>query len=230
MGRKKIEVIKDFGEFNIPEKWDDINLLQFQSIMKLYESENKPDIIQLIQILTGKDIETIKQLPMDFIDKIMARMLFLNNPIDNKEVSCKIEIGGEIYYINYMEQLKFMEYVDVNTLLEHDKLNYAGMLSILCRKKDEKYDDEYISNVLPQRLKMFEEQQVVKIMPLVAFFLMLSKQLETHLSSYLMEGKSQINQLLKDIEDSMKNMGYKKYFMTFRMIQLKKLKKLVNNI
>lgn len=231
MGRRKLEVIKDFGEFILPEKWEDLTLKKFQDIMRLYESnDNKPDIVDLIQVISEKPKELIQQLPMDFINKIMARLLFLNDPIEKKEPSCKIVIGNDIYYIRYMEQLKFMEYVDVNTLLDHDKLNYAGILATLCRKKDEVYDDKFISEVFAERMRMFEELPVTEIMPVIGFFLMLSQQLDTHLQSCLMEGKSQINLLLKDIENSLQNMGYKKYFMTLPMIRLKKLKKLVKNI
>lgn len=230
MARPKKVVVKNFGDFIVPEKWEDINLKKFQQIMRLYESsENKPDIIDLISIITDKDKEIIKQLPMDFIDKIMVRLLFLNEPIKCND-SNKITIDGEEYLINHMEQLKFMEYVDVNTLLDHDKLNYAGILSILCRKKDEEYNDDYINNILPKRLEMFENQPVTNIMPLIGFFLLLSNSFETHLQSCLTEGKYQINQLLKDIESSLKNMGFRKYSMIWQMIRLKKLKNLAKNI
>lgn len=230
MARPKKVVVKDFGDFIVPEKWEDINLKKFQQIMRLYESsENKPDMVDLISILTDKDKEIIKQLPMDFIDKIMVRLLFLNEPIKCND-SNKITIDGEEYLINHMEQLKFMEYVDVNTLLEHDKLNYAGILSILCRKNNEEYNDDYINNILQTRLEMFEKQPVTNIMPLIGFFLLLSNSFEARLQSYLTEGKYQINQLLKDIGDSLKNMGFKKYYMIWQMIRLKKLQKLANSI
>lgn len=230
MARPKTIVVKDFGEFIVPEKWEDLNLKQFQDIMRLYEAtDNKPDIIDLISILVNKSKDEIKMLPMDFIDKIMVRLMFLNEPIKTDN-SNKITIDGEEYIINHMEQLKFMEYVDVNTLLDNDKLNYAGILSILCRKKGEIYNDDYINNVLPSRLEMYEKQPVTNIMPLIGFFLLLSNSFETRLQLFLMEGKSQINLLLKDIEDSLKNMGFKKYSMIYPMIRLRKLKKLVNNI
>lgn len=230
MARPKTIVVKDFGEFIVPEKWEDLNLKQFQDIMRLYEAtDNKPDIIDLISILVNKSKDEIKMLPMDFIDKIMVRLMFLNEPIKTDN-SNKITIDGEEYIINHMEQLKFMEYVDVNTLLDNDKLNYAGILSILCRKKGEIYNDDYINNVLPSRLEMYEKQPVTNIMPLIGFFLLLSNSFETRLQLFLMEGKSQINLLLKDIEDSLKNMGFKKYSMIYPMIRLRKLKKLVSNI
>lgn len=230
MARPKKVIVKDFGDFIVPEKWEDINLKKFQQIMRLYESsENKPDMVDLISILTDKDKEIIKLLPMDFIDKIMVRLLLLNEPIKCND-SNKITIDGEEYLINHMEQLKFMEYVDVNTLLDHDRLNYAGILSILCRKKDEEYNDDYINNILPKRLEMFEKQPVTNIMPLIGFFLLLSDSFETHLQSCLTEGKYQINQLLKDIGSSLKNMGFRKYSMIWQMIRLKKLKNLAKNI
>lgn len=230
MARPKTIVVKDFGEFIVPEKWEDLNLKQFQDIMRLYEAtDNKPDIIDLISILVNKSKDEIKMLPMDFIDKIMVRLMFLNEPIKTDN-SNKITIDGEEYIINHMEQLKFMEYVDVNTLLDNDKLNYAGILSILCRKKGEIYNDDYINNVLPSRLEMYEKQPVTNIMPLIGFFLLLSNSFETRLQLFLTEGKSQINLLLKDIEDSLKNMGFKKYSMIYPMIRLRKLKKLVSNI
>lgn len=44
------------------------------------------------------------------------------------------------------------------------------MFAILCRKEGEVYNDDFIANTLDDRIKMFEEQPVTNILPLVSFF------------------------------------------------------------
>lgn len=226
MGKKKqIETLKDFGQWFIPESWDEITLEQFQKIMALTNEEGKTtDIIELLSILTGKDKASVQQLPAEFVDSLLARILFLNQT-PQAESSNKIEIDGEVYLVNVMEKLKMGEYVDVNTALEGDKENYANILGILCRKENEIYDDDFIANKLDDRIEMFKQQPITKILPIITFFLNLYRLSETHSQYCLTEGVEAANQLVQDIENSLKNGDYKKRSLIWRMKTLWKLRK-----
>lgn len=142
-------------------------------------------------------------------------------PMPSQEPTNKIEIDGETYQINFIEKLRTGEYISLNNVIKAEPYNYAAMLAILCRKEGEVYDSKFEAEVFNDRVKMFENQPVTKIIPLINFFFLLSAVLETpsQLSSALEEG---LNHILKDIDNS-QNLGrWKKYALRRRVKTLLK--------
>lgn len=227
------KIIKDFGKVSIPESWEEVTLFQWQEIMKIQENGKINDIRDLLAILTGKDKDYINELPAEFVESLLARLVFMNQDPQFGEPSNKIKIGKEEYLINYLEKLKFGEYVDVNSTMDADKFNYAAFLAILCRKKDEKYNDEFIANELDKRIQMFGNLTIIEVMPLVSFFLQLGNASQSYSPDYLMEAKSTLNQLLGDIENSVKHGEAKKSSLIWRMktlMKCRKYKKLISQL
>ena len=107
-----------------------------------------------------------------YLEKLQQVYLtsFLSEEPVHQEPQSSIVIKGEKYVINIMEKLKAGEYIDTDTLIKQDKYNYAALFAILCRKEGEIYNDDFIANTLDDRIKMFEEQPVTNILPLVSFF------------------------------------------------------------
>ena len=60
----------DFGEWNIPTKWEQVSLKQYQQLQFIYEGE-KVDIRDVIAILTKKEKKEIDELPTEFFQNIM---------------------------------------------------------------------------------------------------------------------------------------------------------------
>lgn len=222
--KKKETVIKDYGQITIPESWEEVTLKQFQ---KITENQDKgtSDISTLLSILTEKERDEINQYPAEIVESLLARLVFLNEDPRYGQSSNKIKIGKETYLINYLEKLKFGEYVDVNTVIEKDKYNYSACLAILCRKDGELYDDDFIANKLDDRIKMFEELSVVEVMPLITFFLQLYNSSQQCSQTFIQDAKETLNQLATAIEDSVKNGRSKRFYSISQMIQLRKLKK-----
>ena len=98
--------IMDFGEWILPTKWEDITLDQWSKIQELYgESEDKElDLTELIHILANKPKEEVKQLPIDFLEKILASLTFLNIKPKEEKPLPRIEIDGVKYEINIMRK------------------------------------------------------------------------------------------------------------------------------
>ena len=166
------ENVIDFGEIKIPTSWDEINLKKFQLIKKFYEDTDKAfDLLEVLHILTDKDKDEIAQLPSDFISIIMDKMDFLQEQPKVEEPTNKITIDGETYQVNIQNKLKVGEYIAADTTLKQDPNNIAAILAIVCRKPDEPYDSKYENEVFESRMKMFEEQPVTKILPIISFFL-----------------------------------------------------------
>lgn len=216
-------------EFNIPEKWDDITLNTFIQLQSLYNEESKPTIQQIVGVLSDKTIEEINNTPAIVLNKVIDKLAFLSTDINNT-VNNRITIDNTDYIINTTEQLKFGEYVDVQTVMQADKNNLPAILGIICRKEDEVYDDDYIANTLNSRIDMFSEQPITAVQPLINFFLhkwQTSPVVMTQFSENLI---ACISQLVTHIENSVPDGIGKRLHLNSRMRKLKKLKKSIKSI
>lgn len=224
-------IIKDYGSITIPEKWEQVTLGQFEKIMDIINGEEENtsiNVVKLLAILTDTDEDYINSLPAEFVESLMARLLFLNDDPtkdSDKMAKSQICIDGEFYHINYMEQMKFGEYVQVNEVTRTNPLDYSSILAILCRKNDEPFDDDFAANQFQKRKEMFSKQPVTDIIPLIAFFLKLYLVSQRHSKTYLKELESQTGQLLKDTENSVINGAGRKRSLSWRMRTLLKLRK-----
>lgn len=192
--------IVDFKSWTIPTSWDEMPLIMFQKLEKEKANEDM-QIIDILHILADKTKDEVMELPSEFIDIMLSKLQFLTTPMPQQEPSYKIEIDGETYQINFMEKLKTGEYISFNNVIKAEPYNYAAMLAILCRKEGEVYDSKFEAEVFNDRVKMFENQPITKIMPLINFFFLLSATLRTP-SQLSMLLEEELNRTLKDIDDS----------------------------
>ena len=206
-------------DIKVPTKWEEVTLSQFQKIAKADK------LIDVLSILTNIDQKVLKQLPVE--DTIMAHLQFMNTPL-KAEPNSYIVVNGEQYKINYMEKLKFLEFVDAETALKDQ--DYCTMLAILCRKDKEIYDDDFIANTLDDRIKMFNELPVTQAFTLLNFFLKLKVQSTIYSQKYLEDSKEEVRQLLNLIKSLVKA-GDGGIFSTLQLIiKLKKLEKQLKSI
>lgn len=225
------DIIKDFGKWNVPSKWDDVTLKIYQDIERYYadKEEKKFDVRDVLHILTNRSIDEINELPSDFLDTILTHLLFLTEAPDVGEASNKIKIDGEEYIINVMEKLKLGEYVAVDNAIKADKSDYASILAILCRKQGEVYDSTFEAEIFEKRKEMFEKQPVTKILPLIGFFLNLYIISEKHSQLYSLVEEG-INLTQQNIE-SLENLGVsKRLSLNWQMRKLKKSLKSIKRI
>lgn len=221
---------KDFGVWNCPRSWDGITLKTYQEIDKFYkDKENKVDVREIIHILTNHTVDEVNELPMEFLDKILEQLQWLQEEPKYGEPTNKITIDGETYIVNIQEKLKVGEFVAVDSVLKDDNNNYAAILAILCRKQDEPYDSKFENEVLPSRIKMFEDAKLMDVMPIVSFFLQcyIVLQSPTLLSLEIQEGISHTRQ---DILNSRENGELSERCTKRLMKKLSKLEKSIDSI
>ena len=189
------------------------------------------DILDIISMFTGRDKDELRKYPMDFINEILIHLQFMNTPLNIKP-SNWVEIDGKKYSINYMEKLKFGEFVDVETIIKDNKYNYPAILGVLCRMEGEVYDDDFIAEKLNDRVKMFEELDMPSAMRLINFFLKLSLRsiAYTQKSLAIQQGKEQAELLAQSIRDSLKDGDLKKLDMIYAKTELRKLEKSLKSI
>lgn len=216
-------------KFTIPESWDEVKLETFIQLQKLYKDDIKPSYQDIISVLSKISIEEINNYPAIVIGKVAEKLQFLSTDITDK-VDNKIEIDGELYIINNEEQLKFGEYVDVQTVLDGDRDNLPAILAIICRKQGEVYNDDFIAKELNKRIEMFNKQPITKIYPIITFFLNLCLLSPNNIQSFSEMLKDQANYILTVTEGLVKSGTGLKRYMNSPTKKLKKLRKQLNSI
>lgn len=225
-----VKVIKDFGEVRVPKDWSEITLKKYQEIERYYEDKDKTfNVLDVLDILIDKDKDYIMSLPTEFLDTILAHLVFITLSPEVGEATNKIVVDGVEYKINVMEKLKLGEYVAVDTVLKADKHDYASILAILCRKEGEIYDSTYEAEVFDKRKEMFENQPVTKILPIVSFFLDLYITLETPSQLYS-QVESAISHIQQTIDSSQKIGASKRLSLNWQMKKLRKSLKSIKHI
>lgn len=224
------ENIIDYGNWNVPSGWNELTLKQFQDIEEYYsDKEKKVDVREVLHLLTDHSIDEIGQLPIEFVNRLLERLIWLQEAPKWDDPTNKVEIDGEQYVVNIKEKLKTGEYIAVDTVLKSDKNNYAAILAILCRKEGEIFDSKFENEILQSRIELWEKQPITKIMPIMNFFLQCFLILRAP-SQMSMEIQEAINLIRKDIETSVKNGEHSKHFMKSVMKKLKKLEKCTKSI
>lgn len=219
------ENVIDLGKWVVPTKWDDVTLEMFQKIEKYYSDKDKNfDVREVLDIFTDHTRDEIDQLPIDFTDKLLNELSFLKEQPNYGDASPKIKIDGEEYCINVMEKLKTGEYVAIDTILKNDSHDYISILAVLCRKSGEIYDSKFEAEVFEERQKLFAKQPILKIMPLISFFLSLFIVRMTHFQLYS-EVEEGLNLIQQNIDNS-ENLGvFKRHSLNSQMKKLRKLLK-----
>ena len=223
----------NLGQYYVAEKWEDVTLLQWQNYVRNASSkeDNSVDIISTLETFSDIPRNIINQMPTDLFESVIGRLKWITEQPDQTP-SQSVEISGETYTINVMEKLKVKEYLDLNTVIENDKFNYAMIFAILCRKQGEEYDEEFIADKLPDRLEMFEHMNCVDGMKLIAFFLTCFIELETRSRNSLVVQaiKEDAQKLVKSIRSSLKPMDCITPSRVRQILTLRKLEKSLKNI
>lgn len=211
----------DFGKVTIPTKWEDITLKQFCELMRVYDKDDK-DILDVLEVLSGRTKSELRQMPADFIDTMLQHLQFMNIPL-NVEADSQIVINGEQYKVNHTEKLKFGEWTDAETVIKEK--NYAGLLAILARKDGEIYDDDFIANELEKRVELFNSLPITKALVLLNFFLKLKLRYILYSQKSLENSKEAVESLVQSIKSSLKDGDGKKLDLIYAKIKLRRLEK-----
>lgn len=224
------EKIIDLGTWTTPRSWDDITVEKFSELERFYEGKDDDfNAIDVLHILTDKTADEVRELPLDFVEKMLEQMEFLQTVPQTDKPSNQIEINGEKYTVHTERQMKTGEFVAVDTVLKADRHDYASIMAILCRKDGEEYDSKFENEILPDRIELFKKQSILKILPVISFFLSCwaISIAPSQLSSLIEE---ELNNTAKSIETLRKD-GHLSLLSMMRLKRkLKKLRKSISRI
>lgn len=217
---------------NIPTSWDEVKLGTYQKLQEYYKSlkDDEPiDTIKFIALLSNYSEDEVLLLPVAFINSIVLKLDFLKK-IPNPNVSNKITISGETYYLLNMDEMKFGEFTDVNMSIKNNPNDYASILAILCRKPNEVYDQEFINKRFEERKTMFENISVNQALSVLGFFLKYYEQYKIPSVDCINQVKQEVESYANNIENSLKNGDYSALSTFFAKRKLKKYQKLLKQI
>lgn len=220
---------RNFGRWTLPTKWDEVTLGQFSELEKLYDGKASDGVnqIDVISVLSGKPRDEVMALPVEFVEKMVGCVSFLDTEPEVTEADF-IEVDGEVYRINKKEDLRFGEYSDADSVLKNTPWDYPSLLAILCRKEGEKYDADYIAGEFENRKRMFASIPVVKVLGMTAFFLKRWRIVAAN-SLLCSRVKDKANRTLDSIESSLKSgrgLGLRSCLLRRK---LKKLRRSINS-
>lgn len=217
----------ELGQYNIPTKWEEVTLKQFQQILEL---EDKNDNLAILAIMLNQTKEEVQQLPSKVLTLFYQNLNFFKEE-PKVEADNKLTINDELYVINDKDNMKVGEYADFNEVLQYDRNNYAYMLAILCRKEGEVYDDKFIAEKLNKRKEMFENIPVTEAIKIINFFFQKFISLKTNTMNYSMALKEEVQSLLAEsIKDLRKNGVWCSLSKLRAIMKLRKLQKQLNSI
>lgn len=220
----------DYGKWTIPNGWNELTLKQYQEIERYYSDKDKKfDVRDVLELFTDHSRDDIDQLPIEFVERILGNLNWLFKTPDWGEPKNYTEINNEKYIVNIQDRLKVGEFIAVDTAMKADKHNYAAILAILCRKEGELYDSKFENEVLTNRIEMWENVPVTKVMPIISFFMQcfMILQMPSQLS---LEVREAINHTRNSIETLHQDGALTKRSMKSAMKKLKKLEKSISSI
>ena len=71
----------NFGKVQLPTKWEDITLEQFQELMRIYNEEDR-DILDIVSLFSKKDKKELRQMPAEFVETMIVHLQFMNCKLD----------------------------------------------------------------------------------------------------------------------------------------------------
>lgn len=217
----------ELGSYNIPTKWEEVTLKQFQQILEL---EDKNDNLAILAIMLNKTKEEVQQLPSKVLTLFYQNLNFFKEE-PRTESDNKLTINDELYIINDKDNMKVGEYADFNEILQYDRNNYAYMLAILCRKEGEVYDDKFIAEKLNQRKEMFENIPVTEALKTVNFFFQKFISLKTNTMNYSTALKEEVENLIaENIKDLRRSGAWCSLSKLRAIMKLRKLQKQLKSI
>lgn len=223
MGRKKT----NYTFNNVPKSWEDVTLAHYMKIMEAFKEEDNK--LKTLAAIANVEEKELKEAPVFVGERLMKECSFINTPIDNTPMS-QITIDGEVYKMGNEQELKFGEWVDVQTILDENDGNMPVILAILCRKEGERFDNDFKINKLEKRIRMFENQPITKVYPLLTFFLLSAMMSPSIMNEYSNQAKEQASLILKQLENLEGDGDGLGHYTNSQMRTLQKLKQYLNSI
>ena len=143
-------------EYELLNKWEEINLSLYSEIMEIFKLDETSYInktIKVINILSGISIKNIMKMNIADFNKIQDELKFITTEIDGIDIDM-ITISGEDYYIKKdFNKLTVGESISLEVI---DKDNLPMMLTVFLRKKVDGKLEDFDTDFVEEREEIFK--------------------------------------------------------------------------
>jgi hypothetical protein len=175
----EINVELDEGNklYEFPTSWSEVSIDKFQNLYAINKDIHTGMFytFEVIHQLTGIDREIIEQIDFENFSKLVEKMKFVYEPIEEKKVESLI-IEGEEYFL-YTEFNKYTagEIISLETILASANNEiFRVMPELLClflRKKTPKGKLEKYKTTFMERREIFKNIKIDEINHIFTFFI-----------------------------------------------------------
>jgi len=122
----------------LPDNWHGVTVEQF---VKLSELDAEHDILEMIAILSSKDVKEVETIDSDGLCKVLQSInWFFELPPD--KYNKMIELEGKEYYLINLADLTVKEWIDLSIMCSEKAKNLHKIFSMLYKHNGSKSDPD----------------------------------------------------------------------------------------
>jgi hypothetical protein len=198
------KLFKRGEDYKIPSSWDELTLLQFDTITEIKEQESNKvrRDIRIVSYFSGKPVSEIEALPLVKLNEITKPLEFTNTMVSDKWANdfeidnCKFRINPDI------RQITGSKFIQLSTILSAEKITpkvRAEFVAVFMESRDGKeFKDDELVNLI------YNKGTVGVIFPLFVFFSRLmiesSRVIRDYSGQQLVKQMKEIAQIMEEIE------------------------------
>jgi len=152
--------------YHVPDSWEDLTLGQYEHFVGL-PGETRTERVERVAYLAGMDPQDLLRWPVDVYNMVAGLISFIFEEAPKATPHPGITIEGVKFAVNIADRLTLGEWVDAEEAQKDPAEVISGVLAVVCRPVDEKYDPTRTES----RAALFKAQPVLALMPVIAFFL-----------------------------------------------------------
>ena len=157
---------------NVPTKWEDVTLSQYQAIGQLDKDAYTSDLkysSDIVQILCN--IQNVREIPLNVIAQISDHIKFLGSDV-TKERLTSFEHNGKRYeWIGNFNEVTVGEQLSIEQTIDLEGLSINESLDVVCAVLLREEGKPFDSNNFEANRELFSSFPVTKVIGMILFFL-----------------------------------------------------------
>ena len=167
-------------KITLPDGWHEVSISKFQELNNLETFEGLHKIIELISILSDKDVEDIREMSTDDLELILKQVEW-TSVIPTSEYKTNIYIDDIDYYLVSLKSLTLGEWIDLDTWSENAIENMHKIFALLYRPSKEVYN----TTDMNERAELFlDKLMIADVYGTLLFFLLIGNQYLSLIKDY----------------------------------------------
>ena len=153
----------------LPDSWSEINVSTFQELSRLDTFEGHHKVIELVSILSNKDVEEIREISGENFETILEQVKW-SSIVPSTEYKTEVTIDETTYYLIKLKSLTVGEWIDLDTWCENAIDNMHKIFAMLYRPLNEDSD-------INERSELFLDKLMISdVYGTLLFFLIIGNQ------------------------------------------------------